>query len=1278
MKASSESSRLSFCALIFLAVATVHAASERPIENVTNMGVDAEWIWSAGHQKDRVPVGDCYFRNSFELRAPIFGEVHITADNRFELSVNGVSVGKGEDWRQLEVYDISEHLKPGKNCIAVLVTNIDEGSAGLVARVLVKEKSGTLKSYSTDRSWKSSVRQYQNWTSSDFPDSEWVEAKTYGLLGETLPWGDEIVFAGEGSRFQIGAEFAIERMMRDEEVGSLIAMTFDSQGNIIASRERDTLLLLTDSNDNGTHDTVSVYCNKIRNVQGLLALGTRVFAVGDGPEGVALYRLRDADRDGIAEEITSLVPIRGSRGEHGAHAVRLGPDGLLYVIIGDHARLGPQPGPRSPYRNWYEGDLVQPKHEDPQGHAAGIPAPGGTIFRTDAKGSFLELIAGGLRNSYDFAFNPAGELFTYDADMEWDMGAPWYRPTRINHVTAGAELGWRSGWSKWPTYYLDSLPPALNIGAGSPTGVEFYNHTAFPERYRNVLFCCDWATGRIHCVRLQPHGASYRATSEVFLEGKPLNATDLAVGPDGALYFCTGGRGTDGGVYRVRWEKAPADETVDLGEGIDRALRQPQLDADWARAKVVAVQRELGNRWSSELTAVVQDKRRSLADRLRAIDLMVTFGPRPQEPLLLTLTQDDQPQVRAKATRLLYTYPTPSIRDRLTALLRDQDPSVRRIACESLGRMGGPGPAEVLVQLLADDDRFVAFAARRALEQLPTEGWADQVLRATEERIFCYGAVALLSTKTGAAHASMVLEQCQKSISAAQPLDENAGDVNPTVNLLRVTQLALRQGKLRLGAASRLGRTLLDKYPSGNPAADRELVRLLVYLQVPGAAEAFAAQLASDLPDAERLHVAAYAARLDSGWSNESKIELIKFFEQVRQDSGGYSVSAYIEEFAREFLTKFTLKERQSLLAKGESWPTSALSVLAKLPIEPGAEILSELRSLDGRIKPLLEESDDFRRLRVGILAVLGRSSDAESHAYLHTIFRDEPELRSPVAMSLSQQPGGENWQYLIDSLSGVEGNVAREVLAALASVARRPGHPEPFRQVILQGLRLGENGAQEAVSLLDHWAMQKPRGAHSDWKASLRTWQQWYAQNFPAAPPAELPVDSGSDKWTYEELLTYLSGTAARGANPSRGQRAFATAECVKCHRCGTNGETLGPDLTTVASRFQKKEILESIVYPSHNISDQYASQVIETNGRSYAGLVLPRGKTGVTVLLSDGETMELDHADVDRITPSQVSSMPAGLLNKLTLEQVADLFAYLQQGARTEIARKKTDTNR
>jgi hypothetical protein len=56
-----------------------------------------------------------------------------------------------------------------------------------------------------------------------------------------------------------------------------------------------------------------------------------------------------------------------------------------------------------------------------------------------------------------------------------------------------------------------------------------------------------------------------------------LNVTGLDIGPDGALYFCTGGRGTDGGIYRVRWTKQPAADPNQLGQGIQQALRQPQF-----------------------------------------------------------------------------------------------------------------------------------------------------------------------------------------------------------------------------------------------------------------------------------------------------------------------------------------------------------------------------------------------------------------------------------------------------------------------------------------------------------------------------------------------------------------------------------------------------------------------------------------------------------------------------------------------------------------------------
>jgi putative heme-binding domain-containing protein len=156
------------------------------------------------------------------------------------------------------------------------------------------------------------------------------------------------------------------------------------------------------------------------------------------------------------------------------------------------------------------------------------------------------------------------------------------------------------------------------------------------------------------------------------------------------------------------------------------------------------------------------------------------------------------------------------------------------------------------------------------------------------------------------------------------------------------------------------------------------------------------------------------------------------------------------------------------------------------------------------------------------------------------------------------------------------------------------------------------------------------------------------------------LPLDAGRDKWSYDELVAYLESDAGRRGDARRGQQAFTVAQCAACHRVGNQGETLGPDLTNVAQRFQRKEILESIVYPSHAISDQYASRVVVANGKSYAGLVTPTAGGGVTVLLATGQKVNLAHEDIDDVQPSDVSAMPTGLLNPLTLEPVADQFAY------------------
>src|SRR5207253_10777770 len=202
-------------------------------------------------------------------------------------------------------------------------------------------------------------------------------------------------------------------------------------------------------------------------------------------------------------------------------------------------------------------------------------------------GKHWELVLAGFRNAYDFAFNGDGELFTFDSDMEWDWGMPWYRPTRVNHCTVGSEHGWRSGTGVWPDYYPDNLPPVVNIGIGSPTGVSNGIGAKFPAKYQKAIYLCDWTYGRLMAVHLTPKGTSYTATFEnlvcplglVKKDGpkKPLNLTDVVIGSDGAMYFTIGGRNAQAALYRVTYTGSEKTEPAKLknSEGAEaRELRR--------------------------------------------------------------------------------------------------------------------------------------------------------------------------------------------------------------------------------------------------------------------------------------------------------------------------------------------------------------------------------------------------------------------------------------------------------------------------------------------------------------------------------------------------------------------------------------------------------------------------------------------------------------------------------------------------------------------------------
>jgi len=188
-----------------------------------------------------------------------------------------------------------------------------------------------------------------------------------------------------------------------------------------------------------------------------------------------------------------------------------------------------------------------------RGFMKGSEAPRGWICKTDPEGKKWEVVATGFRNQYDIDFNADGEMFTYDADMEWDLNTPWYRPTRVNHVISGAEFGWRNGSAKWPDYYSDSFGAVTDIGPGSPTGVAFGTGAKFPAKYQKAFFIADWSYGKLYAVHLKPNGSTYTADFEEFIAGQPLPLTDLTVGNDGALYFAVGGRRVQSGLYRVTY-----------------------------------------------------------------------------------------------------------------------------------------------------------------------------------------------------------------------------------------------------------------------------------------------------------------------------------------------------------------------------------------------------------------------------------------------------------------------------------------------------------------------------------------------------------------------------------------------------------------------------------------------------------------------------------------------------------------------------------------------------
>ncbi|MHC4880403.1 MAG: PVC-type heme-binding CxxCH protein [Planctomycetota bacterium] len=513
--------------------------------------------------------------------------------------------------------------------------------------------------------------------------------------------------AADESGVRVPNGFTATLFADDDLAHDIYSMSIDSLGRVTVSGA-GYVRILVDSDGDGVADQAKQFADGPKTgAQGMYWFGRDLLCVGDG----GLWRYRDRDGDDQADGPPDRFLDFKAGGEHDVHSIQKGPDGWWYLIAGNYA------GITSRYATLPTSPIKRPQ--------------AGTLFRLKPNLTGGEIVAHGMRNSYDFAFNSNGDVFSFDSDGERDVSLPWYRPTRVFHLLPGSHAGWVTRSWKQPNDFVDMPPVMAEFGRGSPTGVACYRHWRFPAEYHDSLFVLDWTYGRVLNVKLKPSDASYQPTPETFMTGVGnfgFAPTDCDVGPDGSLFVSVGGRGTRGGVYRITpqsdssltWPGDPATAQAKTFA----CLTAPMPLSSWSRNLWQPLAREAG---ATEFVRAAIDTELPVERRVRSIEILAELFGGFGDDVAARLRNDDSPAVRARSVWAIgRTRSGDSLKHSVTPFLSDRDPFVGRVASEALlgqpGEVNSEAAVDGVARRLASAVRFDRVAAARLVPQLPPPG----------------------------------------------------------------------------------------------------------------------------------------------------------------------------------------------------------------------------------------------------------------------------------------------------------------------------------------------------------------------------------------------------------------------------------------------------------------------------------------------------------------------------------------------------------------------------
>jgi putative membrane-bound dehydrogenase-like protein len=1099
-----------------------------------------------------------------------------------------------------------------------------------------------------------------------------MPAKALNLIGQRISVLVSLLSLATPLPFAVGADvpgwksldgFSVTLFADDDLAHDVHCMTIDPRGRVTVSGN-GFIKILIDSDGDGVADRAELFADgPAIGAQGLCWNGTDLLAVGG--EGLLRYRNRDGDdrADGPPDV---LLKVRCG-GEHHAHSIQRGPDGWWYLIAGNDSAVDAR------YVTLPTSPVQQPE--------------AGVLYRMRPDiSSGGEVVAHGLRNAYDFAFNRQADLFTFDSDDERDVSLPWYRPTRVFHLLPGSHAGWVTRSWKRPDDFLDMPPVLASAGRGSPTGVVCYQHTQFPAKYRDALFVLDWTFGRVLALPLSRHGATWQTQPELFLSAAGDHGfapTDVEVAPDGSLFVSVGGRGTRGGVWRVTFGDPSTKPSVShwipeessADEKLKACLTAPQPLSSWSRAKWQPLARQIGREPFVEAAA---NESFLPAVRMRAIDVLTELFGGLDATETAALARAIPAEVRAKAIwSLRRTHSQPLDAHVTQAFLQDADPLVGRAALEAIltaQQIADWSPLVAgIAKQLASDDRFNRLTASRLLARLDPAsfrtlstaavkaGWPSTLAYAVgylprSNNSTTYAITVSLAVLEGKHPATLKLQ-------AARVLQLALGDLVPKSGIPAFDGYT---PKLDLSAFERdldpVRIRLADTFPTGDADVDRELSRTLAMLSLSNTKllDKVLAKITTESDPIEDLHYLLVAARIPTP-RNRAQAEtiargLIQLDGKIadRKLTQELNWDERVGELYRE-LAKLDQELPDLLVAQPEFGRPGHVVFLARLPQDLLPRVID-------RYVQAASADDDYPWNNEVVFLI----ADSQNPAHRELLRRqfNEFRVRGAVLIVLARQPEEQDRAKFV---AGLDESRLEVLTACVEALEKLPPVQEAETQLaLLKTLRrLGadekEFALRDRVARLlarnipeDHGFVFGAAGYRPQTEA-IQRWTDALAKRFPAESAQLLGDDDDTLTWLKQQLadVDWAAG------NAERGRVLFEKRACSQCHG-GRRG--LGPDLAGATARFSPLDLFIAIALPNRDVSTRYQTTLFELkSGKVHSGLIVYESAEGYLLRNATNQTIRIEMSDIESRRTLPQSLMPSGLLKDFRSTDFADLFAYL-----------------